>query len=77
MNFSIYSSHATTCTLVLFEKGAQKPLVEIPFPDEFRIGNVFAMIVFGLDYENTEYGYPHGRPVGPDATAIASTRRKS
>ena len=29
----------------------------IPFPDEFRIGNVFSMIVYGLDYENLEYGY--------------------
>ncbi|RPJ02257.1 MAG: glycogen debranching enzyme, partial [Chloroflexi bacterium] len=65
VNFSIYSSHATTCALVLFEKGAQKPLAEIPFPDEFRIGNVFAMIVFGLDYENTEYGYRMDGPWDP------------
>ena len=65
VNFSVYSSHATACTLVLFEKGAQEPLVEIPFPDEFRIGNVFAMIVFGLDYENTEYGYRMDGPWDP------------
>jgi isoamylase len=65
VNFSVYSAHATACTLVLFEKGAQEPLVEIPFPDEFRIGNVFAMIVFGLDYENTEYGYRMDGPWDP------------
>jgi isoamylase len=65
VNFSIYSSHAVSCTLVLFEKGAPEPLVEIPFPDEFRIGNVFAMIVFGLDYENTEYGYQMDGPWDP------------
>ena len=57
VNFSIYSSHATACTLVLFKKRAPEPMVEIPFPDEFRIGNVYSMIVFDLDYENIEYGY--------------------
>lgn len=57
VNFSIYSSHATNCTLVLFDKGAAQPKAEIPFPDYFRIGNVWSMVVFGLDYENIEYGY--------------------
>ncbi len=65
VNFSVFSSHATNCTLVLFEKGAAQPLVEIPFPDEFRIGNVYAMIVFGLDYENIEYGYRMEGPFDP------------
>ena len=65
VNFSVFSSHATDCTLVLFEKGAAQPLVEIPFPDEFRIGNVYAMIVFGLDYENIEYGYRMEGPFDP------------
>jgi len=57
VNFSIYSSEATSCTLVLFERHAKEPFVEIPFYKEFRIGNVYCMIVFGLDYENIEYGY--------------------
>ena len=57
VNFSIYSSHSTSCTLVLFEKGAPEPVVEIPFPEEFRIGNVYCMIVFDLDPEEIEYGY--------------------
>lgn len=57
VNFSIYSSHAIACILVLFEKHASEPMIEIPFPDEFRIGNVYSMIVFDLDYENIEYGY--------------------
>ncbi len=67
VNFSIYSSHATSCTLVLFDKGQPQPLVEIPFPDEFRIGNVFAMVVFDLDYENIEYGYRMDGPYNPGA----------
>ena len=36
---------------------------EIPFPEEFRIGNVYSMVVFDLDYEDLEYGY---RFDGPD-----------
>ncbi len=63
VNFSIYSSHATSCTLVLFKKYASQAMVEIPFPEEFRIGNVYSMVVFDLDYENLEYGY---RFDGPD-----------
>ncbi|NEQ38338.1 MAG: glycogen debranching protein GlgX [Okeania sp. SIO3I5] len=57
VNFSIFSSHATSCTLVLFQKGAPQPMAEIPVPEEFRIGNVYCLIVFDLDVENIEYGY--------------------
>src|SRR5690348_12512310 len=56
VNFSIFSSAATAATLVLFDKGAAEPKAEIPFPAEFRIGNVFCMIVFDLDTESVEYG---------------------
>ena len=52
VNFSIYSTHSTSCTLVLFKKGEPQPMVEIPFLDEFSIGDVYAMTVFDLDYEN-------------------------
>jgi len=65
VNFSIFSSAATSCTLVLFEKRAPKPMVEIPFPEGFRIGNVYCMIVFDLDVENIEYGYQIGGPWDP------------
>jgi isoamylase len=70
VNFSVFSRHADYCVLVLFEKGARTPMVEIPFrgmfqkPDtgepvwgDFRIGNVFSMVVFDLDYERIEYGF--------------------
>lgn len=65
VNFSIYSQHATSCTLVLFERGQAEPMAEIPFPAEFTIGNVFAMVVFDLDYENTEYGFRMDGPFEP------------
>ncbi|WP_026508480.1 glycogen debranching protein GlgX [Butyrivibrio sp. MC2013] len=57
VNFSIYSKEATSCTLVLFHHGQKKPFAEIPFKEEFKIGNVYAMMVFGIDIESTEYGY--------------------
>lgn len=66
VNFAVYSSHATACTLVLFEKDAPDPTIEIPFPNEFRIGNVYAMVVFGLDYENTTYGFRMDGPFEPE-----------
>ncbi|MFB3787213.1 MAG: glycogen debranching protein GlgX [bacterium] len=67
INFSIFSSHATSCSLVLFEKGASQPLAEIPFPDAFRIGHVYCMIVFDLDPEEIEYGYRMDGPFDPAA----------
>jgi glycogen operon protein len=67
VNFSVFSRHATSCTLVLFDKGAPTPKVEIPFPDAFRIGNVYSMIVFDLDFEDLEYGYRMSGPFDPAA----------
>ncbi|MCE5205611.1 MAG: glycogen debranching protein GlgX [Porphyromonadaceae bacterium] len=65
VNFSVFSSAATSCTLVLFNKNEEEPYAEIPLPDEFRVGNVYAIIVFGLDYENIEYGYRMDGPHDP------------
>lgn len=65
VNFAIFSRHATCCTLVLFEKGGREPLAEIPFPNSFRTGNVFAMVVFDLDPERIEYGYRFDGPHSP------------
>jgi len=66
VNFSVYSSHATSCSLVLFDKDSPLPKAEIPFFDEFRIGNVYSMIVFDLDIENTEYGFRIDGPWQPE-----------
>ncbi|MVN91232.1 glycogen debranching protein GlgX [Mucilaginibacter aquatilis] len=65
VNFSVYSSASTSCTLVMFERGEASPFAEIPFPDEFKIGNVYCMIVFDLDFENLEYGYRMDGPYDP------------
>ena len=66
VNFSVYSRYATSCTLVLFHNREEQPFVEIPFFREFRLGNVFSMMVFALDYENIEYGYRMDGPYCPE-----------
>jgi glycogen operon protein len=65
VNFSIFSSAATACTLVLFRRGEKKPMVEIPFPEDFRTGDVYAMTVFGLEEEALEYGFRMAGPWDP------------
>ena len=70
VNFSIYSSAATSCNLVLFEKNEEQAFAEIPFPKEFMIGNVFSMIVFDLDFESLEYGYRMDGPFEPEQGQI-------
>src|SRR5690606_37657702 len=57
INFSVFSRNATECILTLYPVGGATPLVEIPFPPEFRIGDVFAMTVFNLDIETIDYGF--------------------
>ncbi|MDC7295352.1 glycogen debranching protein GlgX [Butyrivibrio sp. DSM 10294] len=66
VNFSIYSTEARGCTLLLFNHGANKPFVEIPFPEEFRIGDVYTMMVFGLNIETVEYGYRFDGEYAPE-----------
>ena len=65
VNFSVYSRYATSCKLVLFNKHEPKPFAVIPFRDEYRIGNVFSMVVFDLDYDSVEYGYYMDGPFDP------------
>lgn len=57
VNFSIFSKHAKGCVLVLFDRGAPQPFAEIPFPPEFRMGDIYSMIVYDVDYQHLEYGF--------------------
>jgi len=66
VNFSVYSRYADSCELVLFRKHEPEPFAAIPFFYEFCIGNVFAMVVFDLEYENIEYGYRMSGPWEPE-----------
>jgi isoamylase len=67
VNFSLFSSAAEAVSLVLFPLGEREPFAELPFPESCRIGGVWAMTVFGLDYEHVEYGY---RVRGPAQSQI-------
>ena len=60
INFSINSAHATSCTLVLYHKGAKEPFEEIKVPKSFKTGANFAVRVFGLVADDVEYGYRFG-----------------
>ncbi|MDZ4798633.1 MAG: glycogen debranching protein GlgX [Bryobacteraceae bacterium] len=75
VNFSVFSSSATSCTLVLFRKHEAEPVVEIEFPQEFRIGDVYSMIVFDLETEELEYGYRFDGPWNP-ASGLRFDRNK-
>ena len=65
VNFSIFSRDATGCTLLLYHHGMQEPFVEIPFPEDFRVGGVYTMLVYGINEETTEYGYRFDGPYDP------------
>lgn len=66
VHFSVFSRDATGCTLVLYHLGEPEPFAEIPFPEEFRIGNVYSMIVFDLNIETLEYGFRFDGPWDPE-----------
>ena len=67
INFSIYTRHGTACALVLFRRGQAMPFAEIPVPETYRIGDVYAITVLGLDPHDVEYGYRIDGPWEPEA----------
>ena len=57
VNFAVFARHATSLSLVLFEPGADSPLVEIPLhPRLNRSGDVWHALVVG-PVERLHYGY--------------------
>lgn len=57
INFTIHTHFGTSCELLLFRKGEEEPYAVLPFPQEYKIGDVYSMIVFGLDIDEFEYAY--------------------
>ena len=57
VNFTIQSHGATSCELLLFHKGEEEPFAVLPFPEHYKIGFVYSMIVFGFNIEEYEYAY--------------------
>ena len=52
---------------MLFNRGEKDPYAVLPFPEEYKIGNVYSMIVFGLDIGEFEYAYRVDGPNDPGA----------
>ena len=65
VNFTIHSYGATSCTLCLFHWHSDEPFAKIPFPESYRIGNTYSMIVFNLDITEFEYAYQFDGPYNP------------
>lgn len=57
VNFTVHSNNATAVELLLFHRTESEPYAVLPFPEHYRIGNVYSMVVFGLDIEEFEYAY--------------------
>ena len=65
VNFTISSNQAYYCELLLFKRESNVPYAVLPFPDNYRIGNVWSMIVFDIDIEEFEYAYRFDGPYDP------------
>lgn len=65
INFTVTSQGATSVELVLFKRRDPEPFAVLPFPDEYRVGNVYSMIVFGLEIHEFEYAYRMDGPYDP------------
>lgn len=65
VNFTVYSHSATSIELLLFKRDETEPFAVLPFPQHYRIGNVYSMIVFKLNIEEFEYAYRVDGPYDP------------
>lgn len=65
VSFTINSHGATRCTLLLFKPQAAKPYARIPFPDSYRIGDTYSMLVFDIKPDEFEYAFSFDGPYEP------------
>lgn len=65
VSFTINSHEATRCTLLLFKPQAPKPYARIPFPDSYRIGDTYSMLVFDIKPDEFEYAFSFDGPYEP------------
>ena len=70
VNFTVYSHGAVSIELLLFRQGEREPFAVLPFPQNYRIGNVYSMIVFKLNIEDFEYAYRVDGPYEPEKGKI-------
>lgn len=65
VSFTINSHGATRCTLLLFKPQAPKPYARIPFPDSYRIGDTYSMLVYDIKPYEFEYAFSFDGPYEP------------
>lgn len=65
VSFTINSHGATRCTLLLFKPQAPKPYARIPFPDSYKIGDTYSMLVYDIKPDEFEYAFSFDGPYEP------------
>ena len=65
VSFTIHSNGARAVELLLFHRLEKEPYAVIPFPEEYRMGDVWSMVVFDLDITQFEYAYRVDGPWDP------------
>lgn len=70
VNFTIQTHQGTSVELLLFHSGETEPYGVIKIPDNYKIGNVYSMIVFDLDIKDLEYAYRIDGPYDPSKGLI-------
>lgn len=65
VNFTVHSTGATSCELLLFGPDQFEPFAILKIPEHYRIGHVYSIIVFGLNIHDFEYAYRLDGPNDP------------
>ena len=66
VSFTINSHGATSCELLLFRPHGNEPFAVIPIPEEYRIGDTYSILVYGLKMHTFEYAYRFDGPKDPE-----------
>ena len=66
VNFTIHTCGGTSCELLLFHRAQEEPFAVLPFPEAYKIGDVYSMIVYGINIDEFEYAYRVDGPYCPE-----------
>lgn len=66
VNFTIHTCGGTSCELLLVHRAQEEPFAVLPFPEAYKIGDVYSMIVYGLNIDEFEYAYRVDGPYCPE-----------
>lgn len=66
VNFTIHTCGGTSCELLLFHRAQEEPFAVLPFPEAYKIGDVYSMIVYELNIDEFEYAYRVDGPYCPE-----------